>query len=328
MSARKSERLLNLLIMLLVQRRYVPKEQIRAVLYPDASGDAFDRMFDRDKEELRSLGIPIEVGALSAFHEDELGYRVRPDDLALPEINLTAEEASVLTLAGKVWHHAHLADTTAAALRKLMPTLPPDEQPAPLVADPVIDAEEPCFESFWTAIQERRQVTFDYRKAGQRSGDRRRVEPWGLLRQSGRWYVVGRDLALDEERVFRLSRIEGDCVLGRTPDAYGVPDDLDLRAVAGRLQPRSEAVVSRVLVRTGTGHALRRRGQLLETGVIGPDGGDAWDRVEVSAPLRSVADELLTLANRAWPESPEELRDTVRTRLLALAAAHDEGVPR
>lgn len=324
MSARRSERLLNLLIMLLVQRRYVPKERIREVLYPETSGDAFDRMFDRDKEELRALGIPIEVGSLSAFHDDELGYRVRPDDLALPEINLTADEASVLTLAGKVWHHATLADTTAAALRKLMPALPGDDLPPLPVAEPVIDAEEPSFEAFWSAIQERRQVTFRYRKPGQPAADQRRVEPWGLLRQSGRWYVVGKDLAVDDERVFRLSRVEGTCVLGRATDAYRVPD-VDLREVATRLQPQPEEIEAQVLVRSGSGHALRRRGSVLEEGVVGPDGGDSWDRLVVRGGLRTLADELLMLGARAVPESPPDLRSLVRERLVALRATLGEG---
>ncbi|MBE7324456.1 WYL domain-containing protein [Nocardioides sp. Y6] len=325
MSRRRSERLLNLLIMLLVQRRFVPKERIREVLYPDAEGDAFDRMFDRDKEELRALGIPIEVGSLSTFHDDEVGYRIRPDDLALPEISLTAEEASVLTLAGKVWHHARLADTTATALRKLMPALPASEQPAPAVAEPVIGAEEPSFEAFWTAIQERRRVTFDYRKSGAADGSARRVEPWGLLRHSGRWYVVGQDLDLGEERIFRLSRVQGSCTLGRTPDAYRVPDDLDLREVATRLQPRTETTRAQLLLRAGAGHALRQRGTTVAHGVIGPDGGDGWDRVECEADVATLADEVLTLGVNAFVESPESLRGLVRQRLTALAELLDAG---
>lgn len=321
MSRRRSERLLNLLIMLLVQRRFVPKERIREVLYPEAHGDAFDRMFDRDKEELRSLGVPIEVGSLSAFHEDEVGYRIRPDDLALPEISLTAEEASVLTLAGKVWHHARLADTTSAALRKLMPALPTDDQPAPALAEPVIGAEEPSFEVFWTAIQERRQVSFGYRKAGSSDSTPRRIEPWGLLRHSGRWYVVGQDLTLAEERVFRLSRVEGSCTLGRTPDAFTVPDDLDLREVAARLQPHPDTVAAHLLVRSGTGHALRRRGAVVAGQVRGPDGSDDWDRLALDAGLGALADEVLMLGVNAFVESPAELRDVVRRRLEALSAA-------
>lgn len=320
MSARRSERLLNLLIMLLVQRRHVPKERIREVLYPDASGDAFDRMFDRDKEELRSLGVPIEVGSLSVFHEDEVGYRIRPDDLALPEINLTAEEASVLTLAGKVWHHAHLADTTAAALRKLMPALPAEESTAaPAVVEPVIDAEEPSFEEFWTAIQERREVDFDYLKSGDPVPTQRRLEPWGLVRQSGRWYVVGRDVAHDEERVFRLSRVQGPCRLGRRTDSFVVPADVDLRAVAARLRPQPEEMTARVLVRRGSGHALRRRSERVEEEVTGPDGSATWDRLTLREGLRPITEEVLMLGASAVAESPDELRDEVRRRLLELA---------
>ena len=72
--------------MLLVQRRFVAKERIREILYPDQATDAFEKMFERDKEELRSLGVPIEVGQLDAFFDDEPGYRIRPDEFALPEI--------------------------------------------------------------------------------------------------------------------------------------------------------------------------------------------------------------------------------------------------
>src|ERR671914_508755 len=66
MPAPKSERLLNLLIMLLVQRRPIAKDRIRELLYADSRPDAFEKMFERDKEELRSLGVPVEVdlGAL------------------------------------------------------------------------------------------------------------------------------------------------------------------------------------------------------------------------------------------------------------------------
>ena len=119
MSSEKSERLLNLLIMLLVQRRYVAKDRIREILYPDSSIDAFEKMFERDKEELRSLGVPIEVGQMDAYFDDEPGYRVRADVLTLPDIELTADEVSVVGLATKVWQHAKLAKATTEAVRKL-----------------------------------------------------------------------------------------------------------------------------------------------------------------------------------------------------------------
>ena len=96
MTASKTERLLNLLIMLLVQRHYVSKERIREILYADApSTDAFEKTFERDKDELRSLGVPIEVGQMDAYFDDEPGYRIRADQFALPEISLESDEAQV-----------------------------------------------------------------------------------------------------------------------------------------------------------------------------------------------------------------------------------------
>src|SRR6476646_2428532 len=115
----KTERLLNLLIMLLVQRHYVSKDRIREFLYPDASDEAFEKMFERDKEELRSLGVPIEVGNMDAYFDDEPGYRIRADALALPDVELTADEAAVIGLATRVCDHSRLAEATTEAVRKL-----------------------------------------------------------------------------------------------------------------------------------------------------------------------------------------------------------------
>ena len=89
----KSERLLNLLILLLVQRHYISKDRIRATVdvYRDATDEAFERMFERDKDELRALGVPIELGNVDPLFDDETGYRIRPDEFALPGIELSAD---------------------------------------------------------------------------------------------------------------------------------------------------------------------------------------------------------------------------------------------
>ena len=115
MSARKSERLLNLLITLLVSRGFVTKDRLRQVI-PDytaaSSEDAFEKMFERDKEELRSLGIPIETGSHDPLFDDEMGYRITRDAFELPAVDFTADEAQMLGVAARVWQHAGLADTT------------------------------------------------------------------------------------------------------------------------------------------------------------------------------------------------------------------------
>ena len=152
--------------MLLVQRHYVSKDRIREFLYPDASTDAFEKMFERDKEELRSLGVPIEVGNMDAYFDDEPGYRVRPDRLALPDIALSPDEAAVIGLATRVWQHARLADATTEAVRKLTALGVEIDESALDIAEPRLSADEPSFDVFWEATQERSAVEFDYRRPG------------------------------------------------------------------------------------------------------------------------------------------------------------------
>ncbi|TDB83764.1 DNA-binding transcriptional regulator, partial [Actinomadura sp. 7K534] len=121
MSRRKTERLLNLVVCLLATRRYLTAEQIRRAVpgYPE-SDEAFKRMFERDKEELRELGVPLEVGSdqLGGGGE-EIGYRIPPQDYELPDVHLTPDEAAVLGLAARVWQRASMAEAASGALLKL-----------------------------------------------------------------------------------------------------------------------------------------------------------------------------------------------------------------
>ena len=230
-NASKTERLLNLLIMLLVQRNYVSKERIRAILYADTSDDAFEKMFERDKEELRSLGVPIEVGQMDAYFDDEPGYRVRADEFALPEISLESDEASVVALATKVWEHARLAEATTDAVSKLSAAGLALDLTALDIAQPRLSADEPAFDVFWEATVARRAVTFDYRRPGYDAPLTRHLQPWGVVRFSGRWYVVGLDTDRGQERVFRLSRVVGQAKATGAPGSFEIPSGTDVREV-------------------------------------------------------------------------------------------------
>src|SRR5450631_2770343 len=105
MAPQRTERLLNLVIALLATRRWLTKEQIRRAVpqYADCdTGEAFDRMFERDKEDLRELGVPLVTGSEDALFDDEPGYRIDRAQYALPEIGFTAQELAVLGLASRV----------------------------------------------------------------------------------------------------------------------------------------------------------------------------------------------------------------------------------
>ena len=318
MSAAKSERLLNLVILLLVARNYTTKEQIRALMEPYrlSSDEAFDRMFERDKDDLRALGIPLETGFVDKFFEDEQGYRIKRDAFELPSIDFTADEVAVLGLAARVWRHAGLAAATSDALVKLKAAGLSFDRDQLEHVQPTLAAEEPSFEAMWQATVTRTPVEFDYSRAGQRDATTRHVEPWGVVTAQGRWYVAGLDTDRAEPRMFRLSRIVSDVRPTGGPGSFTVPDGTDLRALSQTLAPRQPDRSAAVLARHGAANGLRRRAEVADRGVPGPDGSSGWDRLEVPYVSESdFAGELLGYADAVVAESPGELRASVRDRL-------------
>ena len=325
MSVRKTERLLNLLIMLLVQRHYVSKDRIRSILYPGSSDEAFEKMFERDKEELRSLGVPIEVGQIDPLFEDEPGYRIRPDEFALPDIDLLPDEAAVIGLATRVWQHARLAEATTEAVRKLTALGVDVDTTALDIVEPRLSADEPSFDVFWEATQERTPVEFEYARPGQDQVTTRHLQPWGVVRYSGRWYVVGHDADRGEERVFRLSRVRGEARKSGEPGSYDVPAGTDVREVARRLAPAPSTERAVLLVREGAGVPLRRGAESVEADVPGPDDRTRWDRVTLVRDSLGLADEVLGLGPDVLVEQPAALRETVVSRLRAALDRAREG---
>jgi len=313
-AAAKTERLMNLLIMLLVQRGFVTKDRIRELLYKDASEEAFERMFERDKEELRSLGVPIATGSLDSYFDDEPGYRILADEFALPAVQLTADEAAAVGLATRVWENASLAEATTEAVRKLRAAGADVDTSALDLVQPRLAADEPSFDVFFEATHRRRTVEFRYRRSVTDEPTSRRLQPWGVVRFSGRWYAVGLDPDRGAERVFRLSRVVGEARMTGPDDAYTVPEGVDVRAVTQRLEPTPVAEHAVVLVRPGAGHALRRTAETVDPGVPGPD-GSPWDRLTLTRVPIDLAGEVLAHGADAYVESPAELRAEIVARL-------------
>src|SRR3954468_8774636 len=167
MAPRKTERIVNLTIALLAPGRYLPKSRTRELGegYPGLSAAGFERTFERDKDELRALGVPIEVGGYDPLFEDEAGYRIVRSAFELPEITLEADEAAVIGLAARVWQQAGLASATTDALRKLRAAGVEVDRAALDVVQPQLAADEPAFEAFFEGVSQRRPVTFSYRRA-------------------------------------------------------------------------------------------------------------------------------------------------------------------
>ncbi|MEP6852733.1 MAG: WYL domain-containing protein [bacterium] len=263
MAARRAERMVNLVLCLLSTRQFLTAEQVRRSVpgyEPDDStnraDEAFKRMFERDKAELRDLGIPLETGRTSMFDVED-GYRIARRDYELPEIEFDPAEAAAIGLASRLWQSATLGSAARTALLKLRAGgVDVDDRAAP-GAVPHIDAGEPGLAALLDAVQTRRAVRFDYRKSGSDVATTRTVEPWGVLSWHGRWYFVGLDRERQAARAFRLSRIDGAV---RTTGAVGAvarPEGINLlQYVRGR--GPEETTSARIRV-TGDGAGRLRR---------------------------------------------------------------------
>ncbi len=319
--AAKTERLLNLVICLLYTRRPLTREQIRrsvAAYAETPSDDAFERMFERDKDELRELGIPLVTEQIDGYFDDETGYRIDRREYALPELRLAPDELAVLSLASRTWAQASLGGPASAALRKLAADGIERDESSIIGIEARVRTAEPAFDAVKSAVVEGRPIAFDYRTSGSGEPRERHVQPWGLASWHGRWYLTGFDTDRDDTRVFRLGRIVGAVRSDGDPGSYAVPADHQPRALI-RTQVTSGAPVSALLrVREGAGHALRRRAQEHR-----PD-RPGWDLVRLpGSDLGFLADELASYGADVVALEPAELRDAVVRRLSGALAAHE-----
>ena len=325
MAAKRAERLVNLVIALLGTRQYVTAARIRATVpgyEPDdgteRADEAFKRMFERDKAELREMGVPLETGRTSVFDTED-GYRIARADYELPEITLTGEEAAAVGLALRLWESAQLAGAAHSALVKLKAAGVDVDTGRSIPLQPRLDAGEPAFEPAYAAARDRRQLEFDYRRPDDDAPTRRRVQPWGVVAWHGRWYLVGLDLDRQAPRQFRLSRVVGTPRAVGPAGAFEPPADVDLaEIVAGQDAGEEHLVVVRA--RPGTAIGLRR----WATPLGAAEDGD--DRLELrTTDPYGLADQLAMYGADVVVEHPAEVRDAVIERLTRLAAMDEVG---
>ena len=324
MSARRTERLLNLVIALLSTRSWLTKEQVRAAVpqYAEcATAEAFDRMFERDKEELRELGVPLVTGGESAWFEDEQGYRIDREAYALPAVSFTPAELAVLGLASRVWAQASLGGPAARALVKLRALgVEPDEDSL-VGIEPRVRTREPAFEPLYAAARDRAPVRFRYRTGAtgpSGAASLRHLQPWQVTSWHGRWYVVGHDTDRGATRVFRLSRVEGPVARTGAAGSYEVPADVDGRSLVSRLDVDAPERTARLRLRPGAATSLRLRAGATAASDVGAE--------EVAVTFRD-AEELAQQVAAAGPDAmvlePEDLREAVLRRLRGVAAAQE-----
>ncbi|WP_116051817.1 helix-turn-helix transcriptional regulator [Amycolatopsis palatopharyngis] len=320
MSTARAERLVNLVLALLSTRQFLAAERIRGIVsgYADAASDeAFSRMFERDKTELRELGIPLETGRNSGFDPVE-GYRIARRDYELGEIDLAPDEATAVALAARLWDSPELTGQARGALVKLRAAGVEVDQNAQTVVEPRVRTE-PAFAPLLAAVQQGQAVRFDYRRSGSPERRNRTLEPWGVVSWRARWYVVGHDRDRGAPRCFRLSRVLGDVVPVGKPGAVRRPPDVNLLefvSVTGGQEP-APAARARLWIAEGRAAGVRRRATVVDRMTVDGVDGDVAE-LDLYFP-ESAADWIAGHGPDVLVLEPDVLAKSVQDRLeLAL----------
>ncbi len=316
-TADASERLLNLIIALSNARGRMTRTQIRSTVSgydkPHRGDDdaatkkrdaAFERMFERDKDDLRKMGIPIRT-VTDVAHGDNIGYVIDAGEAAMPPVEFTASERAVLAIAADYWQNAALGTEARRALTKVSSSAARGNVESLALGATALhsaDAAVPLAQ----AMQDRQAVTFTYVSAA--SGRAvRTVEPWRLVVRGGALYLVGLDRDREEARTYRTNRIEGAITAIGDVAAFDPPADMP----ATQLAESVPALTARIGLRAESGHAIRRRAAFWEN-------AGEWDVFDVDySDTDALRDEVLALAGAARVLAPPVLVDAVREHAVA-----------
>ena len=310
--SRKNERLVNLTIALLATKRYLTKNEIfRNIDGYEGSAEAKERMFERDKDDLRKLGIQIEVGGLDPLFDDEAGYRIRPESYALSLRDLTPTQVTLLSLAAQAWQDAAFTDLSQQALRKLTSIgLDTDSSQLPVMAPKLIGADE-NLRSALDALTSLTTIEFDYLNI-QGIAQKRQLQVYGVQARKSHWYLIGLDTEKDAIRNFRVDRIQGVVNSVGKAQSYVIPTSFEIT----ELEPAIETPLAVLQVRPGAGYQLRRLATTIET-------ADDWDLLEVPIfDLDFITNLVLWHGEDVIVSSPVQLRSAVVSALEKLVKIH------
>ena len=263
MSDRKTERLINLTLALLATKRYLKKSEILSnVAGYEGTQEAKERMFERDKDDLRSLGIEIEVGDLDIFFEDEPGYRIPQKSYELNVPNLSGRELALLSIASSFWNDSVLAPNAQSGIRKLQSLGIPATLEFEFRMKYRFDNPSELLEEIAKAILQKSKIKFSYDSSSLKV---RHLEPYRIVFWNSYWYLIGMDIDRTGIRLFKLSRFLGGIEISKKKNEFEIPSDF---AVADHLPKNDVEVIhsAKIEIRRETGTLLRQRGKLLSQG--------------------------------------------------------------
>ena len=317
MAKARTERMLNLLFVLLNSSQPLTREQIRdRVPGYGESNEAFERMFERDKAALRELAIPLETRPVDLLHDDVLGYRIDRSDWLMPEIVLTAEERTYLSLAASAWQSAQLSSAAKQAVRRI-DAHESDEQPQVPIS---LAKGRRHVSEILAGISEQRTITFQYVGLTDEKPVLRTIDPWRALLHGGHWYLLGFDQDKGEFRSFRTDRIVGDITVTKHAILESVPDNFSVAEVVSSWeQSEHGSLQAKLLVRPGLGASLRLLASECTV-------GDEWD--ELAIPYFHDSQLVGLIAGSCdvvRVVGPASLHDAVSRIVVTTLKAHNDG---
>jgi proteasome accessory factor B len=303
-----------LTIALLATKRFLTKSEIfRTVEGYEGTPETKERMFERDKDDLRALGVEILVGSFDPVFQDEAGYRINSETYQLNIGLLSPLDLSLLSLAAQCWQGAALNQAAHRVLRKLRSIgIPADELDIPAIHSKLSTSGQDI-EIISSAISERALMSFNYISKDLES-QRRTVIPFALATHVGFWYVATVDQDNQEVRIFRLDRMSGRVEKSSPQKNFEPPLDFDFQKALKNSQSNKLAILD---VQKGKGQLIRNLATSMK------DLGE-WDRLEV--PIVSM-DNLRSLAlwhgDDVLVHEPEELVEMIKTSLQEILVDHE-----
>lgn len=320
----KSERLLQLTCALLFAERGLTKTElyrsIPAYIQAIATGtteDSLNRMFERDKTDLRATGIQIYTPNPNS-DADEICYLIADDTFVWPKhLELTAKQLQLLTLASQVWSQASLQSDANQALVRLR-ALGIEQAAEDLIGfAPRIRTHEPSFTPLTAAINDRTEVTFSYRKPDGLIS-KRRVQPWSLHNVDGQWLLQCFDIDRNEARNFLLKRIVSKVQVAREGEVeitFSTPEKDSLDAAAKELQEHIASQICELKVKPDSGAWFYFH---LDDEPAPNDGHVKFNYMD----LGLLAEELRDFAADIKVISPKQLADTMRAGFEKVVSDH------
>ncbi|WP_263090899.1 helix-turn-helix transcriptional regulator [Curtobacterium sp. RIT-PI-V] len=324
------ERLFSLVLALLSTESGLTKAEIltnvqgyRQRFTPGGDNASLERQFERDKDDVRELGIPLETietpGA--AGNNQTLRYRIPKGEYDLPvDVRFTPDESALLSLAAMAWREGALSADSRRGLLKVRSAGSEDDDGAlQLGVDayaPRLRARDAAFEPLRSALDRGAAVRFDYITPGQHEARRREVAPLALVQHGGRWMLAAHEFATDSDKNYLLSRIVGP-VTQYDVGQHTAPVGAGERTLA-ELERIWSARTARIAVTPGS-DAERRLARRRDTET---DADDALVLHHVDPQI--LAEELAAFGPEVRVLEPEDLRLRVVERLRALVRDHSD----